>query len=66
MPFFKKNPLIPYSVDTPGKLALLRRETEEWICSRWEGWGMTGGKTFFLQYIIQEKNKLNKNKKGKP
>lgn len=48
MPFFKKNPLIPYSVDTPGKLALLRRETEEWICSRWEGWGMTGGKTFFF------------------
>lgn len=64
MPFLK-NPLILYSDDTPGKLALLRRETEEWICSRWEVWGMTGGKSF-LQYIIQEKNKLNKNKKGKP
>lgn len=55
MPFLK-NPLIPYSDDTPGKLALLRRETEEWICSRWEVWGMTGGKTF---YNILYKKRIN-------
>lgn len=30
------------------------------------GLGNDWRENFFLQYIIQEKNKLNKNKKGKP